>query len=137
MVNSLIDIIQIIPGEIYAATGTFIIGYLAHQRANVTIRNKERIDRENNRKAWFEVELDYISKNQDLLQQNLDKSIERLEKDRAYQDRRIEKLEKDLDDISEKHSKCMEDYFIISTSYERLINNLEEKDKSKYQDFLL
>lgn len=126
--DAIADFLNKIPGEIYAALATLGIGFLAHKRFLLEHSSKIKETEKNKQKAWFEVELEYVVKNQETLQKNLDISINRLEKDREYQDEKIEQLQQELQDLLANHAKCQKDYIILMEKYTKLLNRRENEN---------
>lgn len=137
MYKIIIDTINKIPGEVWLAMVSLIVGLLAHKRFNLQWNLDRHKENEKQRRTWFEVELEYVNKNQDLLQQSLDKAIERLEKDRDRQDLRITKLETELEEIKKEYDIVMTQYFNLSLNYRKLVNSLPENIFNQLADIIV
>ena len=137
----LIEVLSKIPTELWAVTGTLFLGYLAHVRAVEEARNEIRS--KDRAQTWFELELKHLTNNQKMIQDNLDRSIERLEKDRDYQDKELDRLRERIQEIEEDHAKCEQEYKELLDKYAELsqkytilyniLQSLNLEVKGKYQ----
>ena len=101
--EKIIEFLGSISTELVVGMSTFIIGYLTHIRGQQEAKNKVISERETRRLHTYELELETISKRQSNIQDYMEASIERLEKERDKLHERILKLQLQIDHLEKEN----------------------------------
>ena len=117
--ETLNNLIKDIPGEFWVGLSTFVIGYLAHIRSKNEAQSKAQGEKEERRLHAYELELEHLANKQNSIQDQMNASIERLQKERDILNARIVKLEEQIDELERQNFEWQVKY----------IQLLQEKNK--------
>lgn len=116
-----------VPEPVWGLAGIIGGAYLTHRHLMSKLKADSHHKKEGREISWLEMELEHLASNHSLLQENLNKSIERLDEDRRYQDEKIKDMREQIQELEDKHDECqerfeklMEDHIVLHDKYQNL-----------------
>lgn len=92
-----------VPTELILGASSFLLGYLAHLRGLKESSNKATSKQEQARMHFYELELENITTRQQGIQEYMEKSISRLEKERDRLNEKIITLNTKIDRLEKEN----------------------------------